>query len=389
MTFLLTLIILLIIIGILVFAHEFGHFITAKLAKVDVKEFAIGFGPKIFKKQYKGTHYKLNLLPIGGYVQLEGEEDSNSPRGFRNQKLRVKALVLLAGVFMNLLLSVFLLGIYLNNNGYRFAIPKIVEYQFTNTQSEQAYFPLIVSFVDPEGPSVGKFEEGEAIVGVNNFVFDSMDEFLQFLKDNQNTTAEFMFINFDNFEISKRNIPIGTENEDGSILKVGLVPYDSQSGRTTYFIKYNETLLSGVSMTYDAFIYQFKALGGLIGDALSTGDYQEVSNSVGGLPAIGNQVGQLVEFKAFEVLVPLTALFSVNLAMFNVLPFPALDGGQLLFAVIERIRRKKFSDSFLNRVNFIGFALLMGLGLLVTLKDIIQLNWITSIGDFFRSVLGR
>jgi regulator of sigma E protease len=75
--------------------------------------------------------------------------------------------------------------------------------------------------------------------------------------------------------------------------------------------------------------------------------------------------------------------------MFNVLPFPALDGGQLLFAVIERIRRKKFSDSFLNRVNFIGFALLMGLGLLVTLKDIIQLNWITSIGDFFRTVLGR
>lgn len=389
MTFLLTILIFALIITVLVSIHEFGHFAAAKLSGVAVHEFAIGFGPTIFSRHYKGTDYKLNLLPLGGYVQLEGETDDSKPNSFRNKKLRIKAFVLLAGIFMNLVLAVILLGVYLNNNGHRFAIPKIVNYEFINTSFQESYFPLIVTFVDPEGPSVGKFEENEAIVSANGTSFKSMSEFLQILKDNQNSEIEFQFLDFQTFEISKRNITIGGADEDGSILKVGLSPYDTQSGRETYFLKYNEVSTAGLSMTYDAFIYQFKALGGLVTNAVSTGDYEEVSNSVGGLPAIGNQVGQLVEFQAYDVLIPLTALFSVNLAMFNILPFPALDGGQLLFATIERIRRKKFSDKFLNKVNFAGFVILMSFGLLVSLKDIVQLNWLGSLFDGVKSIFGR
>ena len=389
MTFILTILIFALIITVLVSIHEFGHFITAKLSGVAVHEFAIGFGPTILKKHYKGTDYKFNIFPLGGYVQLEGETDATNPNAFRNARLRVKSLVLLAGIIMNLILAIFLLQIYLGNNGYRFAIPKIVDYQFTSVEVQKSYYPLIVTFVDPEGPSVGKFEENDAIVSVNGVEFASMGEFLQILKDNQNKEVEFEFIDFQSFEISKRNVSLGVADEKGSILKVGLAPYDSQSGKKTYFLKYNEGLGAGISMTYDAFVYQFKALGGILTNAVTTGDYKEVSNSVGGLPAIGNQVGQLVEFQAYDVLIPLTALFSVNLAMFNILPFPALDGGQLLFAVIEKIRRKKFSDQFLNRVNFTGFVLLMSLGLLVTLKDIIQLNWIGNLLEGLRSILGR
>ncbi len=389
MTFILTILIFALIITILVSIHEFGHFAAAKLSGVAVQEFAIGFGPTIFKKHFRGTDYKFNIFPLGGYVQLEGETDASNPHAFRNTKLRIKAFVLMAGIVMNLILAIFLLQIYLGNNGYRFAIPKLVDYQFTNTQFQQSFYPLIVSFVDPEGPSVGKFQENEAIIAANGIEFSSMNEFLQILKDNQNKEIEFQFIDFQSFEISKRNVTLGSADENGSILKVGLVPYDSQSGKKTYFLKYNEGLGAGSSMTYDAFIYQFKALGGIFSNAFSTGNYQEVSNSVGGLPAIGNQVGQLVEFQAYDVLIPLTALFSVNLAMFNILPFPALDGGQLLFAVIEKLRRKKFSDQFLNRINFAGFVLLMSLGLLVTLKDIIQLNWIGSIVEGVKNILGR
>lgn len=389
MTFILTILIFALIITILVSIHEFGHFAAAKLSGVAVQEFAIGFGPTIFKKHFRGTDYKFNIFPLGGYVQLEGETDASNPNAFRNTRLRVKAFVLMAGIVMNLILAIFLLQIYLGNNGYRFAIPKLVDYQFTNTQFQQSFYPLIVSFVDPEGPSVGKFEENEAIIAANGIEFGSMNEFLQILKDNQNKEIEFQFIDFQSFEISKRNVTLGSADENGSILKVGLVPYDSQSGKKTYFLKYNEGLGAGSSMTYDAFIYQFKALGGIFSNAFSTGNYQEVSNSVGGLPAIGNQVGQLVEFQAYDVLIPLTALFSVNLAMFNILPFPALDGGQLLFAIIEKLRRKKFSDQFLNRVNFAGFVLLMSLGLLVTLKDIIQLNWIGNIVEGVKNILGR
>lgn len=389
MTLILTILIFALIITVLVAIHEFGHFAAAKLSGVAVDEFAIGFGPTVFSKYYRGTNYKLNIFPLGGYVQLAGENDNTNPNGFRNKRLRVKAVVLMAGIVMNLLLAVILLGIYLNNNGYRFAIPKIVEYQFSNTQFQNAYYPLIVSYIDPEGPSVGKFEVNEAIIAANGVEYGSMSEFLQIIKDNQNKEVEFTFLDIGTFEISSRSILLGSADENGSILKVGLVPYDSQSGRKTYFLKYNSVPTAGLSMTYDAFIYQFKALGGILSDAVATGDYQEVSNSVGGLPAIGNQVGQLVQFQAYEVLIPLTALFSVNLAMFNVLPFPALDGGQLLFAVIEKIRRKKFSDEFLNKVNFAGFVILMSFGLLVTLKDIIQLNWLGSIWEFIQSIFGR
>jgi len=389
MTLILTILIFSLIITVLVSIHEFGHFAAAKLSGVAVHEFAIGFGPTIFSKHYKGTLYKINILPFGGYVQLEGETDESTPNAFRNKKLRVKAFVLMAGIFMNLVLAVILLGIYLNNNGYRFAIPKIVEYEFNNTSFQEEYFPLIVTFIDPEGPSVGKFEENETIVAANGANFGSMAEFLQILKDNQNKEIELQFFDFKTFDLSKRNITLGTADSDGSILKVGLSPYDTQSGKKTFFLKYNEGPTAGLSMTYDAFIYQFKALGGLVSNAVNTGDYKEVSNSVGGLPAIGNQVGQLVEFQAYDVLIPLTALFSINLAMFNILPFPALDGGQLLFATIERIRRKKFSDKFLNKINFGGFVILVSFGLLVSLKDIIQLNWLGSIIEGVKGIFGR
>src|SRR5260221_13647235 len=133
MNFFLTVFFLILIVGVLVFVHELGHFLAAKLSGVTVNEFAIGFGPKLFSKTLKGTKYAINLLPLGGYVQLEGENEDIGPNSFKNKRFRVKAFVLLAGVFMNLLLAVILLGFYLNSNGYRFAVPKLVEFTFSGT----------------------------------------------------------------------------------------------------------------------------------------------------------------------------------------------------------------------------------------------------------------
>lgn len=278
MTLFLTIIIFAVIITILVGIHEFGHFLAAKLSGVGVDEFAIGFGPTLISKKYKGTNYKFNLFPLGGYVQLAGESDNANPNGFRNKRLRVKAIVLMAGIIMNLLLAVILLGIYLTTNNYRFAVPKIVDYQFTNAQLQSSYYPLIVSYVDPEGPSVGNFQENEALVTIAGSKFSSMSQFLDLLKQNQNREVEFGFLDINTFEVTSRDIRVGTAGEDGSILKVGFVPYDSQSGRETYFIRYSASIGSSVSMTYDAFVYQFKALAALIFNAVTTGDYQEISD---------------------------------------------------------------------------------------------------------------
>lgn len=385
MELIITIFVLLLIVGILVFVHELGHFLAAKISGVPVEEFAIGFGKTIFQKKYKGTEYKINLLPLGGYVQLEGEDGGV----FRNKSFRVKAFVLLAGIMMNIVLAIILLTFYLSTNSYRTAVPSFVDHTFTNTQMQESLFPLVVNSVDPEGPSVGKFFDGDVIVKVNNEKFSSFDDFLSKLEKYQTQEIPFSFLDLESFDITERSIEVPQKNEDGTFLKVAMYPYDSQSGRPTYFIKYNENIVAGASMTYDFFVYQFKALGSILGNAFSTGDYTEVSNSVGGLPSIGNQIGQAVSFNAYEILIPLTALFSINLAMINILPFPALDGGQLFIAFLERITRRRVPDSILNKINFFGFVFLMGLGLLITFKDIIQLNWIGSIGDLLRGIVGR
>lgn len=389
MTFLLTIVIFAAIITLLVFIHELGHFMAAKISGVKVDEFGIGFGPTLIKKSYRGTLYKINLLPLGGYVQLEGESSQELQGGLRSKRLRIKAFVLMAGIVMNLILAIILLGIYLSNNGFRFAIPNLVDHSFSNVSTQEVLFPLIVTEVAPNGASNGILQERDVIVKLNNSAFNSTKDFLDKLKELQGEKVSLSLMNFDTFEITQKEIVLPLADDKGSILNIGIVAYDSQSNRSTYFLKYNQNIFAGMSMTYDVFVYQFKALGSIIGNALSSGNYQEVSNSVGGLPSIGNQVGQLVEFQEFDILIPLTALFSVNLAMFNILPFPALDGGQLLFAIIEKARRKKFSDDFLNKINFFGFVFLMTLGLLVTFKDIIQLKWIESILKFVGSIFGR
>src|SRR5438105_4150320 len=122
MNFFLTVFFLLLNISILVFVHELGHFLAAKISGIPVQEFAIGFGPKIVSKTMGGTIYSLNLLPIGGFVQLEGETEDLGPNSFRNKKFRYKAFVLLAGVTMNILLAIVLLAFFLNLNGYKFAL---------------------------------------------------------------------------------------------------------------------------------------------------------------------------------------------------------------------------------------------------------------------------
>ena len=227
------------------------------------------------------------------------------------------------------------------------------------------------------------------IVSIDGQKFQSVDEFSADLKNNQNKEVDFGFFNFDTFETIYKKVKVGSADESGAILKISYTPYDVQYHQPIFFIKYNNTPAAGVSMTYDFFLYQFKALGSLIKNAVQTGNYTKVSQNVGGLPAVGDEINQVVKYQAYQVLIPLTALFSMNLAMLNVLPFPALDGGQLLFASIERSRRKRFKDEFLERVNFIGFVILMGFGLFITLKDVVQLNWLESIINSIRMALGR
>lgn len=472
MTFLLTIFFFIIIIGFLVFIHELGHFTAAKLTGVGVKEFAIGFGRKIYSHRFRGTDYRLNLIPFGGYVQLEGEEEDSGPGSFRTKPYYAKFLVLTAGVLMNLIFAVIFLTFFLSSQNYRFVIPKYTDYQFSNTKSQFEYFPFTVLEVKENSEWAKSLEVNDKIVGINGELFDSSDDFSNALDKYQDQVVTLSLVNLDNFRLEEkettikltneegifpvkisevqkggrsegklnkneiivsingeniksdsdffnkinqnqekntvfgivkedgtfeeRSITLGKKSETGAILDVTLsydygigVSYDSELNKPIYFIKYNSNLISGASMTYDMFIYQFKVLGVMLGDAFESGDYSEVSKSVGGLPTLGNEVNNVVEFGAFDYLIPLTAFISLSLATVNILPFPALDGGQLLIATIEFISRRKIPDKFVKRLNFLGFMFLISLSILITAKDIAQLGWVESIGDRIKEAFGR
>lgn len=387
----LTIFFFIVIIGSLVFVHELGHFLTAKISGVEVKEFAIGFGRSIFSKTFRGTKYSINLIPLGGYVNLEGESDEKNPKGFRSKPFRVKFLVLIAGIVMNLLFAIILLNIYVWANGGKFNIlPKIIDYNFSNTAFQQAMFPLRVIDIESSGNSYGVLEEGNIIVSINDIFFENFEQdFRNILKDNISNTISLGLINIENFEITEKELFLDPQKVDNGILGVRFTSSNTLLSRPVYFLKYNNGILAGVNLTYDIFVFQARALGGILLDAFSSGDFTEASDSLGGLPAVTNQVGQIVQFGVFEFLLPLTAFISISLAFMNILPLPALDGGQIVLYAIERLLRREIPERVISFINFFGFAFLIIVAILINVKDIIQLGWITSLFDGVLRIFGR
>ncbi|MFS8131281.1 MAG: M50 family metallopeptidase [Candidatus Dojkabacteria bacterium] len=384
-----TIIAFFVLISLLVFVHELGHFLAAKFFKVYVREFAIGFGKTIWSKQWGDTKYAIRLIPLGGFVELEGEvSTSNNPNAFRNKRAYQKIIILMAGVFMNFIFAIFLFALFLPGNGYKFNLPAITDYSFNNTKSSIKVFPISVITVDDNGQSAGQLFHGDTIIAINGDRFQSYPKFQEDLKDNQGKTVTFEFVDLDTFETSERDIKVGTANDKGAILNVSL-NYDRSQPYPIYLIRFNENVTSAASLTTDTTFYLLKSLGGLFGNAFKTGDYTEVAQSVGGLPKLADNVSQVVEFRAFDVLLPLAALISISLGIFNIIPFPALDGGQAAVVVVETLTRRKIPDNILGTINTVGFFTLIGLAIVVNFKDVVQLGWLNSIGDFFRNILGR
>jgi regulator of sigma E protease len=455
MNLLLTIFAFLLIISFLVFIHELGHFMAARLVGVGVKEFALGFGPALFKREYKGTVYKLNLIPLGGYVQLEGEHDVNTKNGFRSKSFPAKFLILIGGVFMNSIAAIILLGIYLYSNNNVFVFQNLAQYEFTNTDQQFSFWPVLISdadekygwdkfqneelnilvgindnffedeinFVDDiltpnlgkevifnviniknmeikqiegmfggiydnkylilevdevfkDGRAQGYLDNGDLIVGIGGTLFKSPKEFRSLLEKAQETDTTFQLLSTEDNELIDKNISIGKKDEEGLILDIsnhfnyGITFEETPQ---TYFIKYKDNLLSPFSLTYDLSVYQFKILGDLISDAVDTGEFSELSNAVGGPVKVGAEVNNVIKYESFESFIPLTALISLSLAIFNVLPIPALDGGQITLALIEAIRRKPLPDSIVNKINLTGFLILIGLSVVIFIKDIVEL----------------
>lgn len=361
-------ILFLVVLFVLVLVHEWGHFIVAKKTGMKVDEFGIGFPPKAFGIKWGETEYTLNWLPIGGFVRIYGEDlneaerigekSPDSHRAFSARPKWAQALVLVAGVVMNIVFAWFLLVITL-----MIGVPTAVD---ESTASDDAV--LYVAGTLEDGPSA-TIPDGAEIVAVSTDV------------DNLTTLVPRAF---SDFVLSAAPNPVTLAYEyDGEISEAIVVPTQGliEDEPEKYVVgvslalvetqrsSFGSAIVDGSKMTVDIFWSIVVGLFTLLGQSLAgTADYSQVAGPVG----IVSMVGDAAAF-GITALLTFTAVISLNLAVINLLPVPALDGGRLLFVAIEAVTGKHIPAEWAGRVNFFGFILLMLLMVAVTYNDVIRL----------------
>lgn len=363
-----SIIIFLIILGVLIFVHELGHFSIAKWAKIRVDEFAVGFPPKIFSFTKGETKYALNLIPFGGYVKIFGENpdeeslDPNAKNSFVNKNRWIQAAVLFAGVFFN-----FLLAWLLISASYMFNAEVAVNQE--NIADVKNIETMIIN-ISPESPAAqAGIEVGDKIVSLRsgeNVILTAdelnVENLQNFISDNSDGEIEFTVERFD--EVKKFNItPVDGISPDKKA--VGIIMSDVGEIQIGFFKSIWKGLETTVLLTQRVAVGLYDFLSSAI---VGKADFAQVSGPVG----LVGHVGEAAKFGIVNLL-SFTALISLNLAIINLIPFPALDGGRLLLVAIEGITRKTINVKFVNDLNLIGFALLMLLMIVVTFSDIVKL----------------
>lgn len=361
MSLLIGIIVGLIILIFLVVVHELGHAVVAYRNGVVVEEFGVGFPPRVWKKKLKsGVLFTLNLLPIGGYVKLQGEHDSARGKGdYGAATFWQKTKILFAGVVMNWLLAVVLLTILAITG-----MPKVLENQFSiPSDATTVYQPVEIIGLTKDYPAEkAGLKNGDQILKFNGENVDTYEELIQLSKDNKGETVNIIYKR-GNVEKSI-DITLKAESDKGYL---GASLGQRELTRSTW-----SAPIVGVATTAQFTYETFKGLGTLISNLFSQ-KYQEVSESVSGPIGIIGVVFPAAEQAGLTQLVFLTAIISLSLAVMNVLPIPALDGGRWFTIVVFKIFNKKLTKKREENIQLAGFIVLMGLVVLVTYADIAKL----------------
>ncbi|WP_294402230.1 RIP metalloprotease RseP [uncultured Clostridium sp.] len=322
--------------GVLIFVHELGHFTLAKINGVRVEEFSIGMGPKIFSKQGKETKYSIGLFPIGGYVSMMGEEQAvEDERSFSTKSPLRRITIIVAGVCMNYILAICIFTGYINNFGY------------TNTFANN---------IKADSPAYeAGLQEGDTFVKVNGlkvFTYDDISAGVLLSKGNPIDVV----VNRDGEKKEFTITPAVSEETGGYAIGVEFTRVTDPGIAKSFTQSFNQTA-SLVSQT-------FKGLG-----MMFTGK-ANLKTDVGGPVTIIKMSAATAKAGIWPLLY-FTAFLSVNLAVFNLLPFPALDGGWTVILLIELITRRKVPNKIVEGLNYVGFMILIGLMVLVTVKDFV------------------
>ncbi len=321
-------------LSLLVLVHELGHFWAAKYFKMPVEEFGIGFPPRLFSTIWEGTRYSVNALPLGGFVKLHGELEDAGAGSFINQKPWKRVIVLIAGVCMN-----FIAGWLIFSAVFWVGVPSVI----------------VINQVTPDSPAAHVGLRQGDIINISDFVnpnLKNVNEFIDFINEHKGKeivlNVERAGKEFQLNIVPRANPPVG-EGALGVALQGGGIP------RAGFFTGlYRGLVMAGV--------IAWSVVQGLA--SLFTAP-QNIVGPVG-IFSIAVSTGKI----GFIYVLQLLGVISLNLAVLNLLPIPALDGGRLLFIIIEKLRGKPFRAHTEQHANAIGFMFLIALIIGVTVKDV-------------------
>lgn len=366
---LLALIIFLLIFSFLVLSHEFGHFVVARRLGIKVEEFGIGYPPRVFAKKIKGMVYSINWIPFGGFVKIYGENAEkgtlDDPESFINKPPRVKAAALLAGVAANFLVAIIIFYFLLGFHGFQTHQAYFFDYQFPFGKQEN--FAAISHVVEGSPGDLAGIKPFDLVLAGNNQKLKDSDEVMSFISENKGKEISFLLKNIHSGEerllkVVPRVEPPKEEGAVGIALgDVSQLTYESAP----------EKVFSGFLHCLNIGHFSFRAMGYLIKTSIVQKDIEPVSSAVSGPVGILAFTKLSMAGGAWQIFY-LIAAISLALAIVNILPIPAADGGRLVFVLYEAIFRKRAPAKLERNVNLVGFFILIALLLLVTLKDILQ-----------------
>lgn len=329
------------VFGILIFIHELGHFLTARACKVSIKEFAVGMGPTVFSwnsKKY-GTKYGIRALPIGGFVSMVGEDEASEDEGaFCNKKVWQRMLITIAGPLMNLVLGFILMTSLVLAQG---PIASTTVSQFDEGALSSSQIALGDAIVEVGGTKV--HSGNEVLYEITNKGFEPID----------------ILVERGGEKLLLEDVVFPTSEEDGVVF--GSMDFKVFEEERTFgnLMKQSFTRsVSTVKMVIDSLV-------GLINGRFGM-------DAVSGPIGVAEVVGEAAKTDVFTFLY-IVAILTINLGVFNLIPFPALDGGRFLFLIIEGIRRKPINKNVEAYINFAGIIILFAFMIFVSFKDVMKL----------------
>ena len=342
-----------IVLAVLILSHELGHFIAAKKSGVGVDEFGFGFPPKIAKFKKGETTYSLNLIPFGGFVKIHGEEgqEANDPRSFGSKPICNRSLIISAGVIFNVALAWILIIA-----GFSFGMP--VGVSSAPQGAEIKNQKVVVLEVAKNSPA----ESAGILAGDELTGFSRVGDASVFISQNAGKEIEIKYKRNTEIFLVKITPRINPPSGEGAL---GIAMDEIGTVKLPIY----RAVIEGTKMTYNVVVGTALSLFYFVIGAIK-GDVG--LSAIAGPVGIAGIAGSAAKF-GFVYFLSFIAFLSINLAIINILPFPALDGGRLLFLLIEKIKGSPVSSRISSVVHGAGMAILLTLMLMVTYRDILKL----------------